>query len=421
MNSFLERIAPHWQPHPGQREFLENRSRFKVLACGRRWGKTDACAVQIVASLFEETPTRHVILAPTQDQARLLFDRTVSLISLLHPDKKIKPRLTPYPTLSFGAHRLTARSGYLAHALRGNEATHLVVDEASYLPESLITEVALPMLATTNGQMTLIGTPNGRNHFWRFYGMGQAGEHGIWSRTGPSSESPHVAKSFLAIQRELISDRAYRVEYEAEFMDSASQFFSTEAVQSCLVVDLPEPRGSVFIGVDWGLTQDATAVAVVQGDALCASLLELHSIEGGSWEGLCDRVAAIVERYPTARVLGDETGIGSPMVEMLQQRYRNRSITGLAFTNENKSAMAFGLAAMFEHRRLSMRPHPELMRELQYYEMKETETGKPRFAAAQGLHDDLVTALMLATRLLRDPMAARPMKGRERALMFART
>ena len=419
MTKFLERLAPVWQPHPGQREFLENPSRFKVLACGRRWGKTDACAVQIVASFFEATPTRHVILAPTQDQANLLFNRALTLLGQVQPDPEIDHKKSPYPTITFNGHRLTARSGHLARALRGNEATHLIVDEASYLPESLITEVALPMLATTNGYLTLIGTPNGRNHFWRFYGMGQAHEHGVWSRTGPSAESPYVSKVFLAIQKELITDRAYRVEYEAEFMDSENQFFRTEAVESCLVMQLPESRGHICIGVDWGKNQDATAVAVVQGDALAASVLEVVAIEGSSWELLCERVAAVVQKYPTARVLNDETGNGNPMVELLKKRCPGQIITGLSFTNENKSEMAFGLAAMFEHRRLAMRPNPALQRELQYYEMTETDMGRPKFGAAQGLHDDLVTALMLANRLLRDPTGGRVMKGRQRSALFA--
>jgi phage FluMu gp28-like protein len=275
------------------------------------------------------------------------------------------------------------------------------------------------MLATTNGYLTLIGTPNGRNHFWRFYGMGQAQEHGVWSRTGPSSESPYVSKVFLAIQRELITDRAYRVEYEAEFMDSENQFFRTEAVESCLVMQLPEARGDICIGVDWGKNQDATAVAVVQGDALAASVLEVVAIEGSSWELLCERVAAVVHKYPAARVLSDETGNGNPMVELLKKSCPNRSISGLSFNNENKSEMAFGLAAMFEHRRLAMRPNPALQRELQYYEMSETDMGRPKFGAAQGLHDDLVTALMLANRLLRDPTGGRVMKGRQRSALFA--
>jgi hypothetical protein len=53
MTSFLNQLSPFWQPHAGQLEFLENPAKIKVLACGRRWGKTDACAAQIVSTLFK--------------------------------------------------------------------------------------------------------------------------------------------------------------------------------------------------------------------------------------------------------------------------------------------------------------------------------------------------------------------------------
>src|SRR5262249_9614122 len=147
--------------HPGQREFLLHPAKFKVLACGRRWGKTDACAVQVLQALHRPFPTKHLILAPTADQASLLFERVVGLLgrpsgrsdgsdesdgSEKSDKSDWKLKHSPYPRLRFGAHTVMARSGHLPRALRGHEATHIVVDEAAYLPESLVTEVAMPML-----------------------------------------------------------------------------------------------------------------------------------------------------------------------------------------------------------------------------------------------------------------------------------
>lgn len=155
-----------WLPHDGQRSFLENPSKIKVLACGRRWGKTDACAAQIAAAFQEGAPTKALIIAPTLDQARLLFDRVVEMAESFTPPPvpprlslrenkggrpEMKIRRSPYPHLRFGEHTVMARSGHLGRALRGNEATHIVIDEAAFLPEETITEIAMPMLATTSG------------------------------------------------------------------------------------------------------------------------------------------------------------------------------------------------------------------------------------------------------------------------------
>src|SRR5688572_18732598 len=226
MESFLRRLAPIWQPHAWQLEFLTQQANIKVLACGRRWGKTDACAVAILASLFQPFPRKHVILAPTLDQATLLFDRTLDLLRSLFEqegdDTKVKEKRTPYPRFEWNGHRVIARSGHLGRSLRGNEATDIVVDEAAFVPEELIAEVAMPMLATTGGSLTLISTPRGMNHFWRFFQMGQepsSNNLSVWSRRAPTSESPYISPGFLEMQRGLISERAFRVEYEAEFLD----------------------------------------------------------------------------------------------------------------------------------------------------------------------------------------------------------
>lgn len=162
MNGIESALASVWQPHAGQKAFLDNAARLKVLACGRRWGKTDACAAQIVSALLRESPAKVLIIAPTLDQARLMFDRVVEMLEALTPplhfvlqnkggETGIKIRRSPYPHLRWGRHTVMARSGQLGRSLRGNEATHIVIDEAAFLPEEIITEIAMPMLATTSG------------------------------------------------------------------------------------------------------------------------------------------------------------------------------------------------------------------------------------------------------------------------------
>jgi hypothetical protein len=100
--TFLDILTPIWKPHQGQEEFLLNNSRLKVLACGRRWGKTDACAAQVVSTFHDLTPTKHFLVAPTMEQAKILFYRVLDLIyklidAALVPWEKPAVRLTPFP------------------------------------------------------------------------------------------------------------------------------------------------------------------------------------------------------------------------------------------------------------------------------------------------------------------------------------
>lgn len=396
--------------------FLESEAKIKVLACGRRWGKTDACAASIVEALHRETPTRHVILAPTLDQARLLFDRVVGLLRLIvdHEGARsekagkdgksnpIKHRYTPHPALNYRGHRVIARSGHLGRLLRGNEATHIIVDEAAFVPEELISEVALPMLATTNGQLTLISTPRGKNHFWRYFEMGLKGENGVWSKRSPSSESPYVRREFLAVQQQIISERAFKVEYEAEFIDAAGRVFATEAIDRCLVGVLPRPTAHpYFIGIDWARYADFTAVAVLSGSTESAMVVEVQRFTGLSWSNQVVRVQEIVSRYPGARILCDATGNGDAVLEQLQEKTPGIAATGLVFNQANKTALIENIAMMIDQRRLAMTPHPDLLRELEHFEGTVSENGGTRYSAPSGYHDDLVVALALAASLLK--------------------
>lgn len=419
MEEFLERIAPWWVPHPGQREFLLQPAAIKVLACGRRWGKTDACAVEIVAALHDEHPTQHLILAPTQDQANLLFERVIEWLDRL--GVKAKVRRSPHPHLRVEAHEVRARSGHVSRSLRGQEATHLIVDEAAYVPEALITEVAMPMLATTNGRCTLISTPNGHNHFWRFFRFGQEGLHGVWSRTARSDESPYVSPRYLSIQRELISDRAYRVEYEAEFLDGVGRVFRTDVVEACLVPRwTEESRGPVRIGVDFGRYNDATAIAVVVGSREAARLVEVHSLGDAPWSRQAEWVAEIVERFPGSIVTCDATGVGDPICEALEQRLRFATVRRFVFTKATKMGLIDQLVWMLDNRRLLMTPFPDLLREMQHFQMFTSESGHMQLGAAGGYHDDRVCALALALHELPASSSATILAGRERAFQFSK-
>jgi phage terminase large subunit-like protein len=404
MRSFLERIQTVWSPHAGQLDFLLSTTKTRILACGRRWGKTEACAAKIVACLHQQSAGRHLLVAPTLEQAKILFRRVGQMLDrfqgiLGSPTRRSKQ--TPFPQLEFADHIVTARSGHTPDALRGDEATHIIVDEAAFVPESLVTEVLWPMLATNGGEMTLISSPNGFNWFWRLFQAARIGDPNLWSRAAPSTENPRVSPSFLAMQRGLLSERAYAVEYEAEFREETGALIPANLLESARTEDLSAAHGEVVIGVDWAQTRDYTAVAVLQGERRECWLREIERIPRGEYRDMVDHVAAIAERYPGSRIHHDATGVGQVADELLRARLPHRRIVAINFTVESKSRLVEHLVSAFERRALWMRPDPALELELRQYVATRTDTGHVRYAAKGGGHDDLVTALMLALSALR--------------------
>lgn len=406
MEEFLQRIAPIWQPHPGQREFLLAEAKTRALACGRRWGKTEACAVDVLHRILRAPPSRQLMVAPTLEQAKILFRRVCRLLDdyqrkVTKDITKFRPKNTPFPVLEFDGHVVTARSGHAPDSLRGDEADHVIVDEAAFVPEALVTEVLTPMLSTTDGHLTCISTPNGFNWFWRLFDRGERGENGIWSRRSPSSENPRVSRHFLAAKKNESSPRSFEVEYEAVFREAAGAVFTQESIDDARCYEWPTSFAGPFtIGVDWAKTKDFTAVAVVSGTRDECWLVGLERFHGPHFQEICAKVVEVIRRFPGARIFQDSTGMGVIAAELLRSRLPRFSITDITFTSGGKEEMVCALARLLGNKLLRMQPNPVLERELASYVSSETAAGNIRYGAKGSEHDDLVTAVMLAARHL---------------------
>ncbi|GBC93511.1 hypothetical protein HRbin15_02002 [bacterium HR15] len=389
-------VIAGWYPHAGQRAFLEARAPIRVLACGRRWGKTEVVAVEIARTLLEPVPRMVLLVAPSQDQALIPFERVAGLLRQAGQSPAI--RRTPAPVLTLGQSRLWARSAVRGGIfLRGRKAHLIVVDEAAYLPEAIVTEVLMPMLSDTGGRLALVSTPRGKNYFYRLYLEGQQGNERIWSLRCPSWQNPLLSPRMLMMQAQLMSERQFQVEYGAAFLDEAGQLFRTEWVDRALLMRL-EPEGLIVAGIDWARYRDWTAVAILQGTQEAARLLAVHRWQGLAWTEQIETLKHWLEQHAVQRVLCDRTGIGDPLVEALQNAIAIPT-EGLNFTRALKQNLVEGLALMLEQGRLQLLPDMELLQELYHFEVSATPAGV-RFGAERGFHDDMVIALALAVRAL---------------------
>lgn len=377
-------------------------ARFRVLACGRRWGKTDAAAAEIAARIEGGRPGKQIAIAPTLTQAQIVFERVKTMLAMA--GIAFTAVNSPHPTLRVHEegnkklrvlHVFDARSGHEARNLRGDGAAHILIDEAAFVPESLITEVAMPMLAASDGRMTLISTPRGRGFFYRFFAMGTRNENGFWSRTAPSWENPLVSQEYIALQKEILSDRVFRTEYGAEFLDSNATVFSSDSIDAAL--KLPEVQsGRVVVGVDWARYGDYTAAVAVRGTRSRASVVEVKRWSGMRWSELSAAVAEFSKSVDAATVVCDATGVGDPVTEQLRERLPQHLVKGFVFTRSSKAEIVERLVWMLERETLSLPANPELLREIEHFEGATDDSGFTRYQASAGMHDDTVCALAMA-------------------------
>jgi len=119
--------------------------------------------------------------------------------------------------------------------LRGHTADMVIMDEAAFMPESVIGDVIFPMLATTElsrgtGIAIMISTPWGREHiFYRCY------SNPNWFRMHISSDMcPLITEEFLKEQRALVGELRFDTEYMAKFREDAMAFLTQDMLRGAI-------------------------------------------------------------------------------------------------------------------------------------------------------------------------------------------
>lgn len=392
-----------WQPHPTQKQWMLNGAQTKVASCGRRWGKTEAAAVDAATFAILHPGSEQMIVSPTYDQSRLIFNSVERLIMGSAITRGYARAVkTPYPKLSIGGSMISARTADEdGRNLRGHSADRVIVDEAAYVRDCVIYEVISPMLADRNGQLVMISTPLGKNHFYKAFINGQAGGSRCASFTFPSWANPHISREYIERQRMEISARQFAVEYEARFLDGQSSVFRWDDIEQARRSAADSSDFDFFVaGIDWARYSDYTAVVVLGVNERGCSVIAIDRFNGLAWSSQIERVAKFLKNHKVSVVLTDQTSIGDPLLEQLRSKLwedgANICVDGYVFTNQSKRELVENLTLKFERGAISIPDDENLLRELQYFEYELTSSGNIRMNARTGCHDDLVMALALA-------------------------
>ena len=386
-----------WEPHPGQREFMGFPSKTKIAACGRRWGKTEAVAYDMAYAFLTNENYSQMIVSPTYEQSRLIFSTVEYLLGNM---KDIEIKKTPYPFIKLGNRLITARTGDSdGRGLRGFKAHRIAVDEAAFVKGNVIYEVISPMLADCDGELILISTPFGKNHFYDFYrkGIEKNGEFASFSYK--SADNPYISREYIERQRENLSELSFQTEYEAKFCDNVSSVFRYESIRNA-INNHNHPEGCVVFGVDFARYSDYTAIAVLKTDGSCSRLTDLVRFNRLTWREEIRRIGDLAKRYRPVRIVCDATGVGDPLCEDLEEfiisEGLDTELVKFRFMNESKNLIMDYLNILLERGKISLPNNEILIEELDNFEYSCTDAGNIQLEARYSHHDDTVCALALA-------------------------
>lgn len=405
-----------FQPHPGQKEILLSDARFRVVCCGRRWGKSLMAAVEALSVAL--AGGKVWVVGPDAQSAAIIFDecwRLSRIVERYVVRRKVNPPVIKLRTDGY----VMARSAENTNQLVGRGLDLIIIDECAKIRDANVWwEYLRPCLTDRRGAALFISTPKGRNWFFDLWQRGKHPDypdHASWQY--PSSTNPFLDPREIDVARDTIPERVFRQEYLAEFLEDVGGVFS--AVRERIGATWQrqrQPGHNYVIGVDLAKYEDFTVIAVI--DVGLGELCHVERHQKEDWNLQIQRVVGAA-RHWNAPVCVDATGVGDPIADALFAA--GVHVVPFKFTAASKLSLIQQLVLALEQGDLLLLNEEWLLQELENYEYQRTEAGTLRMNAPEGKHDDGVVALALAWHLATVyGSSARPRVGGERPITVRR-
>lgn len=381
--------------HEKQLEVFSDKTRFRIVAAGRRFGKSRLAAWMLLIEALKSTSKDVFYVAPTYQQAKdilwgLLKELGHEVIKQAHENTSVLTLVNGRKIYLKGADR--------PDTLRGVGLAFVVIDEYADIKPNVWEQILRPALADVQGGALFIGTPKGRNHFYELYQFAESGKDKQWTGFHYTSyDNPLIPASEIEAAKGSMSSFAFRQEFLASFEAASRDIFKEEWIH----IDETEPSdGRYFIAVDLAgfinvdkesgnknKKLDETAIAIVK---VSEEGWWIAEIKHGRWDikETCSQImSAVVQYEPTA--VGIEKGsLKNATLPYLMDLMRTHNhyfrIDDCTHGNQRKTdRIVWALQGRFEHGKVTLNQgdwNNEFIDQL------------VNFPNSQ-LHDDLIDAL----------------------------
>ena len=367
--------------HPGQGRIVQDPARFKVVMCGRRFGKTAVGIRWICDGALAGQPVGW--FAPSY---KFALEAWRELVQRLKPvTSRISEQDKRLELMTGGVIEVWTLDG--DDPARGRKYARVVIDEAGIVREllDLWQQAIRPTLVDLGGQALILGTPKGRRHgFVTLFNRGQQpDEQECASFRASTLDNPHIPAAEVEAARRELPPEVFAQEFEGIPTDDGANPFGLEAIRGC--IGEPSEVAPVIYGLDLARASDYTVLIGLDPWRKIAYVDRWQA----PWSVTKQKIKDTVGTTP---VVADATGVGDAIVADLQ--LMDVTVTPHVFTQSSKLRLMQRLITAFQGKELTI-PDNWLLHELESFEFSYTATGV-RYEAPPGLHDDGVMALALA-------------------------
>lgn len=393
-----------------------------VIEAGRQVGKSTGLAWFICWYLVRFSSRQVYIVAPSLDQARIIYDEIVRQFTTTALSVFIKgnPVEFPFPHLALlnGSH-VHGRGANSPKYLRGKPVDLLIEDEAAYFKDGIHSQTIEPMFTVSSNKdysgIIRVSTPFGEGDFAD--GVASAKK----DKTGKSKylhftsyDNPYANRDLLETIKNRYGEDSllWRTEYLAESVGNELAVFDPEDIKWAyesypyqtehgrIQYPYPPHQGHTYVqGVDLANRRDYFVATVLDTSKPLVVQVKHDRMQKRGYAVYKSVVRSNFGRYNSAHTLIDSTSLGESVVEDLG----DIRAEGYRFTGSTaKADLVHGLVRALNERRVAIPMIRELVDELRHFQYEITPGKNLKMEAKQG-HDDYVMSLALAVELASRP------------------
>jgi hypothetical protein len=250
---------------PAQNAIAFDLHRFRVLNCGRRFGKTSLAIEEIKGKALGK-PSRIAYTAPTYQQARDIawepLKKELRAVSTSVNEARLEIRTR---AMGGGESFIILRGWEAIETLRGQSLDFIVPDEVALYRNFWVNwnEIIRPTLTDRRGEALFMSTPKGFNHFYDLFNQQETNDD-FKSFHFTTYDNPHIPVDEIDAAKRQLPEDAFAQEYLADFRKQQGLVYREFDRSRHVYSEIPEGTGfkETIAGVDFGFIHPAAALTI---------------------------------------------------------------------------------------------------------------------------------------------------------------
>lgn len=376
--------------HPNQAKIAESKARFRVICCGRRFGKTTLAVEEMKVKALVK-PNKICYIAPNYQQARdiawEMLKKELQPITVNTNEQRLEIKVR---TMKNQESTITLRGWEAIETLRGQSFDFLVIDEVASMRNFWVgwQEVLRPTLTDRKGEVMFISTPKGFNHFYTLYHIMDS-DRDYESFHFTSFDNPHLPQEELEKARVELDNNQFAQEYMADFRKVEGLVYHLPDEDIVAPLETSIKTEARLAGIDWGFRNPAAIWIGYLRDKVWYTVDE-WKVGGRTTEEIIQVAKNKMKEHHITHFYPD------PAEPDRIEECRRAGLPVYEATKDIEGGVSFVQNLIKQHRFKVCTNCKQTLEEINTYQYPEGKDGKPDKEVPEKLNDHLMDAMRYA-------------------------